>query len=275
MMLSLLLPAEIAWGLPSVESRSQSWQASEPVVGEDSAVSEAAAENPSMDVLRKMEYLEQEVQDLRGKVEEQTYQLQQMQEHQKKLYTDLDQRLRETTPSTVKKTSGSGVSAETPETQATTNLPKVPSPSASQGSKSLQKIATDEENNVEEKAYQKAYHLVQKKDYDAALLAFKSLIKSFPEGKYYPNAHFWLGEIYLAKSELDLAADAFGLVFGQFPDHPKAADALLKLGYVEYMKGQWDRSQELLSQVKTQFPGSTSAQLADSRLQQMHQEGHI
>src|SRR4029079_6516540 len=107
--------------------------------------------------------------------------------------------------------------------------------------------ASPQEKALEEKAYQNAYHLIQNKDYDKAMISLKSLVKSFPQGKYVPNAQYWLGEIYLSKGDLELAATAFDTVYHQYPQHPKAADSLLKLGYVEYAKGEWKRSQALLA----------------------------
>lgn len=268
-----LFTTGIALAMVEVESRSQpsSWQGQEG----------AYQQNAGLDAAKKMEFLQQEVQELRGKVEEQAYQLQQLQEHQKKLYLDLDRRLREGGPAKI-----SGVSSASlleRQAQVTTKMQggldsrvssQLVSDQTSTPASTLTALPSNEEVVAEEKAYQQAYHLIQNKDYDGALMAFKSMIKSFPHGKYVPNAHYWLGEIYLVKENLDLASEAFNAVYQNYLQHPKAADSLLKLGYVEYAKGQWKRSQNLLTQVKTQFPGTTSAQLADSRLQQMQQEGH-
>lgn len=265
-MLSLLSSTGVAWGLAQVESRSYGSHGSHGAPRFEEAQESASA--PSMDILRKMEFLQQEVQELRGKVEEQNYQLQQMQDHQKKLYMDLDQRLRDGTQATAANNSG-----------ITLDLPDDNVPAKAQGAVDTGEVGLSEpdpqEKAMEEKAYQNAYHLIQNKDYEKALSAFKSLVKTFPQGKYVPNAQYWLGEIYLNKGSLELAEQAFETVYHQYSQHPKAADSLLKLGYVAYAKGEWKQSQTLLAQVKNQFPGSTSAQLADSRLQRMHHEGHI
>lgn len=236
-MLSLLGTTEVAFALAEVETHSHSgWVQGGP--------SGNPAENATLELMRKVENLQQEIQELRGKLEEQTYQLGQL-----------------------KKTG-----------QPAPTISDEPVPASSEAMPLSPMGAVVNSHDMalaEEKAYQQAYHFVQNKDYNGATLAFKSLIKSFPEGKYTPNAHYWLGEIYMTKGDLQLAYDAFDSVFKKYPDHPKAADSLLKLGYVEYAKGQWKRSQALLMQVKSQFPGSTSAQLADAKLQSMHKEGNI
>ncbi len=274
-MLSLSLIGT-AWSMADVESRSNgNWDADEG--GQVNRVAERAA----LDTLKKIEFLQREVQELRGKVEEQNYQLQQAQEQQKKLYLDLDRRLREGGPAKM-----SGVSSVSlAENDANTSMQGGADARASSQlavadmttgqPAALTGLPVQEDVAAEEKAYQNAYRLIQNKDYDGALAGFKSLITTFPNGKYVPNASYWLGEIYLVKGNLDLAFEAFDRVYRNHPQHPKAADSLLKLGYVEYAKGQWKRSNDLLTRVKSQYPGTTSAQLADSRLDKMRQEGHL
>lgn len=257
-----------------VESRSNaSWDEEEQQVHRQ-------AERSALDTLKKMEFLQQEVMELRGKVEEQNYQLQQLQEHQKKLYLDLDRRLREGGPAKMSGVSSLSLSEQGNKSDMQGAVDARVSSQLAQDKTPVQPAAltglpATEDTQAEEKAYQNAYRLIQNKDYDGALNGFKTLITSFPKGKYVPNASYWLGEIYLVKGNLDLAYESFDRVYRDHPGHPKAADSLLKLGYVEYSKGQWKRSNDLLMQVKNQYPGTTSAQLADSKLDKMRQEGHL
>lgn len=268
--LSLFLTGT-AWGMADVESRSH---------GQRSFNQDDSPENPSLNLLKKLEFLQQEVQELRGKVEEQSYKLNQAQEQNKKLYQDLDKRMRE---GGAAKTVSTPIASSDQETLHITNTPSSEANTSSEyvtfqsdvGTTAINALQTTQDFASEEKAYQHAYRLIQNKDYDGAMTAFKAMVQQYPQGKYAPNAQYWLGEIYLVKGNLELAGNAFDIVYRQYPKHPKAADSLLKLGYVEYGKGQWKRSQELLNQVKTQFPGTTSAQLADSRLQKMQQEGRL
>ena len=253
-----------AFAAADVESRSSRGSSLRIIEGE---VPQAAAV-PSMELLKKMEFLQQEVQELRGKFEEQSYQLKQLQDHQKKLYLDLDRRLREGggTVRAVGANSQAEVDARL-STQVAAQTTIAPTAAA------LTTASAESPN--EERSYQMAYQFIQNKDYDSALSGFKTLVAQFPQGKYAPNAYYWLGEIYLVKGNSQLAWQSFDTAQKQFPTHPKAADCLLKLGYVAYTKGQWDQSKTYLNQVKTQFPGTTSAQLADSRLDLMKQEGRI
>lgn len=231
----------VAFAVAEVESHSHAgW-----VQGSSSAGD--PAQNQSLDLLQKIEFLQREMQELRGKVEEQSYQLSQL----KKMVSP---------------------AAQVPAPPPAQPIEQQQQPAAEMPFSSS--MPHQDQALAEEKAYQHAYRLIQNKDYQGATLAFKSMIKTFPEGKYLPNGYYWLGEIYMAKGDLQLAYEAFDSVYKKFPDHPKAADSLLKLGYVEYAKGQWKRSQELLMQVKNQFPGSTSAQLAEAKLQLIQKEAN-
>jgi tol-pal system protein YbgF len=251
-LLTTLSLSGITWAYAPVESRSGAeWSGSKQTTVRET--------DPKLAQMQKMEFLQQEVQELRGKVEELTYQLQQMQEQQKKLYLDLEKRLGEKSTSSKSSSDDAGISFDDLENH-------------SSASQTKQAVAA---NANEEQAYRQAYRLVQNRETNKALLAFQKFVKDYPQGKYLPNVHYWMGEIHLNQGDLDLAADSFTVVYQQFAHHPKAADALLKLGYVEQARGKLSRSKSLLTQVKDQFPGSTSAQLADARLQKLKQEGQI
>lgn len=237
---------------------------------------------PALELIKKMEYLQQEVQELRGKVEEQSYMLQRMQDNQKKLYVDLDSRMRDG-PSAKVGAAHSGISFDEPEETFAPSHPMLdldkpaPNQPRMQTIESTELSAMQSAENImaEEKAYQQAYRLIQKKDYNGAEVAFNAFKTRFPKGKYLPNVHYWLGEIHLAKNQFELASQAFENVYRDYPQHPKAADALLKMGYVEYAQGHFKRAESIFIQVKKQFSGSTSSQLADAKLSRLYHEGRI
>lgn len=187
------------------------------------------------EVLRRVEFLQQELQELRGKLEEQAHQLQQLQTAHH-------------APSPAAKPA--------PEERASVTL-TLPSSELS-----------------EEKAYEAAYRLIQSKQYEEAIFAFEDLLQSFPEGKYAPNVYYWLGEVYLLKKVLPKAEAQFLKVYQHYSAHPKAADALLKLGYVACAQEHWPVAVRYLKQVTTQFPNTTSAQLAETRLAKLRRENH-
>jgi tol-pal system protein YbgF len=116
----------------------------------------------------------------------------------------------------------------------------------------------------EEAAYRAAYELVKGREFDDAAAAFNEFLSDYPFGRYAPNAHYWLGELYLVLEPPDpeLARQNFKLLLDQYPADPKVPDALYKLGRVQFIKGNRQRSQEYLDEVIREYPSHAAAQLA-------------
>mgnify|MGYP000458772181 CR=1 FL=1 len=85
----------------------------------------------------------------------------------------------------------------------------------------------------EAEAYRAAYALVRGQQWDAAISAFNQFLQDYPAGRYAPNAHYWLGELYLVTTppQLESARQSFMLLLTQYPDNNKVPDALYKLQY--------------------------------------------
>ena len=111
----------------------------------------------------------------------------------------------------------------------------------------------------EGEAYRAAYALVRGQKFDQAIPAFQQFLRDYPAGKYAPNAHYWLGELYLVVQPPDLesARQSFRLLLSQYPDNNKAPDALYKLGKVQFMKGNREKAREYLDRVIREY-GSTN-----------------
>ena len=109
----------------------------------------------------------------------------------------------------------------------------------------------------ETEAYRAADGLGQGKQFEQAITAVQQFIQAFPSSQYAPNAHYWLGELYLVKQppDLEAARQSFALLLSQYPDNPKAPDALYKLGKVQFMKGNREKAREYLDLVITQYEG--------------------
>ena len=66
----------------------------------------------------------------------------------------------------------------------------------------------------------------------------------------------------------------FEKVLTQYPASTKAGDARLKMGYIYYEQNSWAEAREILGKVVKDSPGSTSARLAQERIDRMQKEGH-
>jgi tol-pal system protein YbgF len=134
----------------------------------------------------------------------------------------------------------------------------------------------------EKETYENSYKYVTERKYPAALQAFKEYLAQYPNGTYAANAHYWIGEVYAAQWQanrnnqelINNALASFKTVVKDFPKHQKAQDALLKLGIVEADLQHVDAARGYLSKVIQQYPNTSSARIAQNKLNQLAQIGH-
>ena len=198
-------------------------------------------------LMLRVQQLEADVRRLNGLLEEATQALRTLEAQSLERYVDLDRRL------------ASGAAAENNEGAGSTDVAPVPAPS---DTPAVGRAVDAQEG--EEGAYRAAYELVRERDFDDAVAAFTAFLAEFPFGRYAPNAHYWLGELYLVLDPPDpeLARQNFKLLLDQYPADPKVPDALYKLGRVQFIKGNRQRSKEYLDEVIREYPSHAAAQLA-------------
>ena len=199
-------------------------------------------------LILRVQQLEEDVRRLNGLLEEATQALRQFEAQSLERYVDLDRRL----------TSGAGNASVAGETAGSaTSLPAVME-APQTGGRSV------DSQEGEEAAYRAAYELVREKAFDDAVVSFTAFLSDYPFGRYAPNAHYWLGELYLVLDPPDpeLARQNFKLLLDQYPADAKVPDALYKLGRVQFIKGNRQRSREYLDEVIREYPSHAAAQLA-------------
>jgi len=197
-------------------------------------------------LLLQVQQLQQEVMRLNGTVEEQAYELRTLKEQNLERYVDLDRRVSALTGGGTA-TAGAGAAMSATAGDST--------PTASTGA------ARVNEQPGEAEAYRSAYALVRSQQFDQAVDAFRQFLRKYPSGRYAPNAHYWLGELYLVVQPADLESSrqAFSLLIDQYPDNAKAPDALYKLGQVHFRKGNREKAREYLDRVVSEYGGSNNA----------------
>ena len=198
-------------------------------------------------LMLRVQQLEADVRRLNGLLEEATQALRLLEAQSLERYVDLDRRL------------ASGAAEENDEVAGSTDVAPIPAPSDTPAAGR----AVDAQEG-EEAAYRAAYELVREREFDDAVAAFTAFLADFPFGRYAPNAHYWLGELYLVLDPPDpeLARQNFKLLLDQYPADPKVPDALYKLGRVQFIKGNRQRSKEYLDEVIREYPSHAAAQLA-------------
>ena len=198
-------------------------------------------------LMLRVQQLEADVRRLNGLLEEATQALRLLEAQSLERYVDLDRRL------------ALGAAAENNEGAGSTDIAPTPVPSDTPAAGR----AIDAQEG-EEAAYRAAYELVREREFNEAIGAFTAFLADFPFGRYAPNAHYWLGELYLVLDPPDpeLARQNFKLLLDQYPADPKVPDALYKLGRVQFIKGNRQRSKEYLDEVIREYPSHAAAQLA-------------
>ncbi|MEE4279838.1 MAG: tol-pal system protein YbgF [Halieaceae bacterium] len=220
-----------------------------------------AAQTPAPDnvggLFNQVQQLQQEVMRLNGVVEQQAYELQQLKEQSLERYLDLDRRLASGTTTSA----APGVAASGGAAAAASGAPSLPA--AATGAEARERPGEGE-------AYRSAYALVRGQEFDRAVTAFQAFLRDFPDGRYAPNAHYWLGELYLVIDPADpeAARQAFTLLLNEYPQDAKVPDALYKLGRVQYIKGNPQRAREYLERVMREYPDSSAARLAGDFIDQ-------
>ena len=201
-----------------------------------------------------IQQLQDEVRTLRGQLEQQNYQLKQMERQQLDRYRDLDRRISSLSGgATVQPTPSSPIQSQ----PATSTNPQPQVSSNSQVSPTQLDAKPDDAQ-----VYRDAFTLVRERKFQQAEVAFTGFISDYPQSPRLPNAHYWLGEVRLAQQKPELARESFTQVVTAYADHRKAPDAAYKLGIVYDQLGDQKRSQEYLDLVIQKYPQSSAVRLA-------------
>ena len=211
------------------------------------------ASTDSRSLALRVQQLEEEIRRLNGLLEEQASLLMRLQDQSLERYVEMDRRL-----AAIGTVDPSVVIEGDEETDSLAPDDAVPSADVP--------VAVAEVQPGEREAYQFAYGLVRDRQFEAAVDAFNTFLASYPFGRFAPNAHYWLGELYLVIEPVDpeSARQNFQLLLDQYPNDRKVPDALYKLGRVHALKGNVDRSKEYLNKVIADYGAEQhpAAQLA-------------
>lgn len=219
-----------------------------------------------VDMLTRLDQLQQEVQELRGELEVQTHKVEQLRQQQRKLYVDIDQRLRRL------ETGGGGPDVSIAPPEAPAAVPPGAGVAAAAGRPAASAPSADAA--AERAAYEKALDILRDGRYQEAAAAYQKFLQDYPGSRYAANAQYWLAETFYVTRDFDRALQEFSRVIEQYPDAAKVPDAMLKLGYIHYELGKWAEARAMLEDVVKRYPNTTAARLAGDRLERMTKEGH-
>ena len=252
------------------------------------AVAQMDDKQAMMDLVFQVQQLQDEVRMLRGMLEDQTMQLENLSNRQRDQYLDLDQRITGlrgsssgqmvsnnpvTTSGAVTGPVGTTpvIREDLPDVRPALDTPSSVTAIATPDTQAREFVASPE---AEKAAYDQGFQSLKDLKYANASEQFSAFVARYPKSEYADNAQYWLGESYYVTRNYDIALEAFQKLLSNYPDSPKVPDGLLKIGYTHYELKQWDQARAALSQVQEQYPDTTLARLAGSRLRSLKLEGH-
>lgn len=205
---------------------------------------------------QKLSDSQADIDKLRGQIQENQYQLNQIVENQKQILLQMNS------------LSNGGATAAASQAGSASSRPDG-SASAAFGSNAAPTSAPVQGGDANSD-YNAAFALVQDKSrHDDAIVAFQHFVKKYPDSTYQPNANYWLGQLNYNKGKKDDAAYYYAYVAKNYPKSPKAPDAMYKVGIIMQEKGDKDKAKAVYQQVVANYPGTDGAKQAQKKLAAM------
>jgi len=215
----------------------------------------------------RLSAIQNELRELRGKTEENNFQVKKLSDALEKMQKDTDFRFNELSAAkpgaainldaaTKKPLPDNAVIAkgEAPPAQTTAGDGVLRAP-ASNGDDNGKKteFATPREH------YNYAFRLLNQTQYEDAATSFAAFAKKYPKDPLIGNAYYWEGETYYIRRDYVNAADNFRQGFEALPDGPKAADNLLKLSMSLDALNRDKEACVVLEQILTKFKKNSTS----------------
>lgn len=211
-----------------------------PATSSSSSVS--SVPSSGWDTYSQMQQMQQEIQTLRGTVEQLSNELELMRKQSRERYLDLDARINQLRGGAA--SAGAAVEAEGG---------GMPAPATSGDDKAL---------------YDQASDLRRQQKFDESIAVLEALLKRSPDGMYAPYCEYWLGEMYMVVKpvQLDKAKAHFITLIGNHGDHVKVPDAMYKLGKLFANQGEKAKAKATLNELIKKYPDKPAANLAKDLL---------
>ncbi len=236
-----------------------------------------------LDMIQQVDEVSEDIGLLRGEIEVQGNDINDIKKRQRELYLDIDRRLRDlesgaTTQAPAGQISVPQVSTTASAGTATTGQqtpsvePTTPEPATSTTASASQTPSVTQ--SAEKEAYQAAFDTLKEGRYKQAKTELKTFLDKYPNSSFSGNAQYWLGEAHYVTRNFDQGVVEFEKVLKTYPTSNKVPDAMLKLGYTFYERKQFDQAKAILQDLRERFPKTTASRLATKRLDRIRKEGH-
>jgi tol-pal system protein YbgF len=236
-----------------------------------------------LDMIQQVDEVSEDIGLLRGEIEVQGNDINEIKKRQRELYLDIDRRMRVLESGATSQAPAGQISVPQVGTAASVGTtttgqqtpsvePSTPEPATSTTASVSQTPSATQ--SAEKTAYQAAFDTLKEGRYKQAKTELKTFLDKYPKSSFAGNAQYWLGEAHYVTRNFDQGVVEFEKVLKTYPTSNKVPDAMLKLGYTFYERKQFDQAKAILQDLRARFPKTTAASLATKRLDRIRKEGH-
>lgn len=224
----------------------------------------------------RLQQVENDMRELRGLIEQQSFENRQLKDQLERVTSDLELRLNDLEGGAPATNNASGrytTGNVTPQVRPQVQQPTAPAAGDSggqtyqwsSGNNNAGQLGSYTANagsaNASDLAaatYENAFSMVKNRQYDGAQVEFETFLRDYPNHALAGNAKYWLGETHYVRGNFEPAARIFAEGYQQYPTGSKAADNLLKLGLSLDALGKRDDACIALQQLKKENPAGAA-----------------
>lgn len=230
---------------------------------------------PSMlwQLTEQVQQLQEEVRRLRGNNESQEQKIETLEKELQSRFIDFDQRLeqlqeqlRSTQAETAPDSATTDTTTDSSSTAAETSSSSITAPPPLNNTAASRQAAST--SAAEQKAYIAAYDAYKAGGTQKAIIAMQQFMRDYPNSVYIPNAHYWLGEFYLALTPPNFseAQKTFNVVLSAYPKSARAAAAIYRLASIAELEQRPNEATRLMNILRNDYPDSTESGYAQEFL---------
>ena len=176
----------------------------------------AQSDQESLEILLdKLNKLEEEIANLSNNIDQNTYELQRIEDANQLRYMDLDKRIHQLETLILLSNED-----DNQEQIVSSDLNENP----------LSGLIANDESEEEFLLWSNSLKLIENSRYSEAAENLRLLILSFPQGEYTNEAYFYLGDIYFQQQMYQDSIETFNSLLNNFPENNRTPESIFKLG---------------------------------------------
>jgi len=153
----------------------------------------------------------------------------------------------------------------------TTTLPPVRTDPPSGGGQvmDVEFVPEPEASSAAVDTYNAAVQAFNRGSIQTARRAFQQFLAAYPNDPLAPDAHYYMSDLLVQEDRLDEAIQSFLRIPELYPTAEKVPDALYRVGVVYIALDKLEDARQYLGRVINSYPGTTAAQSAQDRLDEI------